>query len=228
MNIVLAPSGRGRGRGGDKGKKNLILNYMKEQQDKRQKIEQPSNDQQWDEMDEESQDSNFEDHLNNKIKSNVTNEENKSNNKINDDEDQNIFNTYENTSINTIDYEEGSTGKINDKSYIVQVSKLLTRDQVEEDDDNILKNIAKASSKFIKHWITEKLIKGIYREINHEVICTVQNYNEWVHDFRVIGTKRVYAQIYFQVCSTVKWKTLIDNGKSIFAEENLNVSLKRI
>ena len=48
-----------------------------------------------------------------------------------------------------------------------------------------------------------------------------------MNDFRIVGVNNVHAQMHFQVYSLVPWKTLIENGKRFFRQEDLSIMLKK-
>ena len=63
---------------------------------------------------------------------------------------------------------------------------MLKNDQCEEDKEVLFKNITHTSSKFIKYWLRNKLIIGLCHDTNKEVISNIEDYNDWVNDFRGI------------------------------------------
>ena len=93
--------------------------------------------------------------------------------------------------------------------------------------ETLFENVSGASTKFVYHWLKEKLITGVSHNTTKEVTDDMFAFEAWVEDFRVVGKTNMHAQIYFQVHSVVPWKILIDDGKDAFKKEDLSILLKR-
>ena len=109
----------------------------------------------------------------------------------------------------------------------VQVSIKLSQEESNLDNNMVFEDTAGASTKFIIPWMKKDLIKGVRHNKLKEVIDDIYDFRSWVEDFRVVGRITRYAQMYFKVFALVPWKTLIEEGKSIFRKYGLNVLLKR-
>jgi len=116
-------------------------------------------------------------------------------------------------------------GKV--QSLTVQVSIKLNQEELDLNEDMVFEDTAGASSKFIIPWIEKKLIKGLRHNKFNAVFDDICDFRSWVEDFRVVGRTHRYAQMYFTVIAVAPWKSLIDERKSIFRENGINVLLKR-
>ena len=222
-------AGRGQGgggRGGGRASSNLSTIYSTLSQiEKKQRVDSKTIKETWEDMNENQQDEIFTQHyraLEKNLEKDLTTMMDE------DLQEENNDNELNNQSVRTIEDASIATMNTNNEEIgqflTVQVSIKLSQEEIDE--DIAYEDIARTSSKFIIQWTKKNLIKGVRHNKRNEVIDNICDFMSWVEDFRVVGRTQRYAQMYFQVFALAPWKSLIEDGRSIFRKYGLNVLLK--
>ena len=214
-------SGKSGGACGIRKNSTPLNEQLREQKDKKQKVE-CNDDLDWENMDDKQHEMHYVRHQMG-CKDNIYNEENED--KTNDSDTESAE-TIDNQSMRTIDqHDRHSAFEIT--TYTVQVSHKLKVEKFNEEKEKLREWLTTSSVKFVRKWFRQGLIKGVIQNGKNKVIEDFSSYDEWIKDVRVIGKKKKYVQLYFQVQSIVPWKTLIDEGKDEFRVDDLSIILKR-